>query len=181
MNPWGILGAVLLAIGLAGGGYYEGWSQRGDHEAALQLVAERAAADDLKKERERGDALAVQLDIERGAIHEATITQIKEIPAVTTTYQEAPDAPVQNIPPAVYTVGFVRLWNDSLYTSLPKPTGQPFGAAESTDTLRAKIDSPDVLANAVENFGKYAACRAQLNKLIDFELGRGSAPQQPVQ
>ena len=181
MNPWGILGAVLLAIGLAGGGYYEGWSQRGDHEAALQLVAERAAAKRLAAETARADGLAAQLVVEQGTIHERIVEVIKEVPKVTTVYVEKSGEEAKTIPPAVIVWGAVRLFNSALRPDLPDSAIEFAYPTGATDITRAPVDTPDILSVHIENAGKYAACRAQLNKLIDFELGRGSAPPKPVQ
>lgn len=173
-NPWAILGAVLFAIALAGGGYYEGWQKRGDHEAAVQLEIVNQKNIQIEVERARADGLASELEQEKQNIKTVTVEVIKQVPMVTTIYTErVGDAPLP-IPPAVYTVGFMRLWNDALFATsqLPTGAGQPLDISGGADTLRAKIDSPDVLYNHLENAGKWAACRAQLRKLIDVEKGR---------
>lgn len=173
MNPYAIIGALLLSIGLAGGGYYAGWDQRGDHEAAIALKVKDKADIALKAARERADGLAGELADEVRNIKTVTVEVIKEVPKVTTVYVEVPGEIPKIIPPAVYTYGFVRVWNDALYAGSLRPgAGQPADNAAGADTVRAAIDSPDILSNAAENFSKYAECRAQLKKLILFEKGR---------
>lgn len=174
LNPWALLGALLLAIALAGGGYYEGWEKRGDHEAALALKAKEAADKALEQERVRGDQLATDLEHEKQNIKTVTVEVVKEIPKVTTVYVEAPGEAPKPIPPGIYTNGFVRLWNSALFPTggVRSAAGESLDLSGGADTVRAKIDSPDILANAGDNFGKYAECRTQLRKLIDFEKGR---------
>jgi hypothetical protein len=173
MNPTNELCALLLAVALATGGFYEGWSMRGDHEAAVQLRAKKLADKALDKERVRGDDLAIQLEVARREVKTVTVEVVKEIPKVTTVYKESPNAPLQPIPDPVYTVGFVRLWNDAYASSgVRSGAGKPAGAAGEADLVRAPVSSADLLANHAENAGKHADCYAQLNKLIDFEEGR---------
>lgn len=171
MNPYTIIGALVAAIALAGGGYYEGWSHRGDHEAAIALKVERAAAVVLAAETKRADGLAGQLAVEKGIIHEVIVEVVKEIPKFTTVYVEAPGEPAKPIPAAVFVWGAVGLYNRALRPDLPPGAGEFAYPAGATDITRAKIDIPDVLSVHTINAGKYAECRAQLNKLIDFELG----------
>lgn len=189
LNPYAIIGAILMAIALAGGGYYQGWEKRGDHEAAIALKAERkvaadkleaarVAAEKLAAEHERADKLAGELALEKENIKTVTIEKIKEVPVVTTVYKESPNAPVIAIPASVYTVGFVRVWNDAYRTiGIPPSPGVPADPSGDADLVRAKVGSSDILTNHIENAGKHAACYAQLNKLIDFELGRGKPAQ----
>lgn len=177
LNPWAIIGALLLAIGLAAGGYEAGWDKRGDHEAAIALKVERAAAIALKAETERADKLADELALEQQNIKTVTIETIKEVPVVTTVYKESPNAPAQPIPDAIYTAGFVRLWNESYSAIARRPSAsEPVDPSREADLVRAKVSTGDILTNHIDNAGKHASCYAQLNKLIDFELGRGKQP-----
>ena len=176
-NPYAIIGALLLAIGLAGGGYYEGWTHRGDREAAVQLELLKQKDIAIEVERGRADGLAADLEKEKQNIKTVTIVKIKEVPSVTTIYKESPDAPTQVIPDPVFTVGFMRVWNGAYGTILmPAGAGKPADAPGDADLVRAKIGSADILSNHIENAGKHADCYAQLNKLIDFELGRQKPP-----
>lgn len=172
MLPWAILAAVVMVLSLMAGSFYQGWSMRGDREAASQLKAERAWSKKLADEKDRGDGLAKELDLEKQNIKTVTVEVIKEVPKVTTVYVEREGDAPKPIPSGVYTYGFVRLWDNALASYLPYASWQSAGAAGKPDTLRAPIDSPDILNNAVVNFGKYAACRAQLNALIDWHEGK---------
>lgn len=170
--PWLILAVVAVVLSLMAGSFYQGWSMRGDREAAVKLEAERAAAKLLAAEKARGDALAADLETEKRNIKTVTVEVIKEVPKVTTVYVEKPGEEPKAIPPAVYTWGFVGLYDRALRPDLPATASQFARPPGATDITRAPIDSPDILSIHVENAGKYAECRAQLNKLIDFELGR---------
>ncbi len=172
MNPWTIIGGLVAAIALAGGGYYEGWSKRGDHEAAVALVAERAAAVVLAAETKRAEGLAGQLAVEKGTIHERIVEVVKEIPKFTTVYVEVPGEPAKPIPPAVIVWGAVGLYDRALRPDLPAGASEFAHPAGATDVTRSPADTADILAVHTVNAGRYAECRAQLNKLIDFELGK---------
>lgn len=172
MNPYALLGGLILAISLAGGGYYQGWERRGDHEAAVQLKATLAANKLLAEEKLRGDGLAAELELEKRNIKTVTIEVIKEIPKVTTVYVEVPGETPKAIPPAVITFGAVRLFNRSLRPDLPAGASEFAYPPGATNVTRAPVDTPDILAVHAENGAKYAECRTQLNKLIDYELGK---------
>lgn len=198
MNPYAIIGALLLAIGLAGGGYYEGWSQRGDHETAVAAKAKekadaeklaavekaaKAREDELKAamskaedERKRGDLLAMDLEESKRRVRTVTVEVIKEVPTVTTVYKEAPDAPAKAIPDAIFTVGFVRLYDRALAGELlPEATSKLADEAGGADLLRSGLTQAQLLNNHADNAGKAAECRKQLNKLIDWHEGKGAA------
>lgn len=175
MNPYAIIGALVLAISLAGGGYYQGWERRGDREAAIQLEKERQAARDLDNERKRGDVLAGELELAKREVRTVAVEVVKEIPKVTTVYIEVPGEAAKPIPPAVITFGAVRLYNRALRPDLPGTAGEFAYPSGATDATRAPVDTPDILAVHAENGAKYAECRAQLNALIDWHQGRKPA------
>lgn len=176
--PWLILAAMLAVLGLAGGSYYAGWSMRGDREAANQLKAARAAAVKLEEERKRGDGLALELEQEKQNIKTVTVEVVKEVPKYTTVYVEKPGEDPKPIPPAVITWGAVGLWNDALAGGVPDAPGKPARPAGATDLSRAPVDTSDLLSNEAINAGKYAECRATLNKLIDWHEGKkAQSPQ----
>lgn len=179
MNPYSIIAGLIVSIGLAVGGYAAGWSQRGDHEAAIALKAKIAADAELDKERERGDALVVDLEAEKRNIKTVTVEVIKEIPKVTTVYVEVPGETPKIIPPAVITFGAVRLFNTALRPDLPASASEFAYPTGATDITRAKVDTPDILAVHAINAGKYAECRAQLNKLIDWHEGKNQEEKSP--
>lgn len=176
--PWMILAGVLALAGVVGGSFYEGWSMRGDREAAKQLVAEREWAAKIEAERKRGDGLAQELELEKQNIKTVTVEVIKEVPKYTTVYVEKPGETPKPIPSAVIVWGAVGLWNDALAAGMSGASGKPARPAGATDLSRSPLDTPDLLNNAAINFGKYAECRAQLNKLIDFYEGKtAKSPQ----
>lgn len=176
MNPYSIIAALVASIALAAGGYYAGWQQRGDHEAAITLTAKLAHDKLLSDERKRADVLATELELEKQNIKTVTIEVIKEIPKYTNVYiergQNVTIEPPKPIPPAIVTFGTVRLFNRSLRPDLPASASEFAYPAGVTDITRADIDTKDILAVHAVNAGKYAECRSQLNKLIDFELGK---------
>lgn len=174
MNPYAIIGALLLAIALAWGGYETGWDKRGDHEAAIALKAKEAADKLLVVEKLRGDRLAGELETARREVRTVTVEVIKEIPKVTTVYVEVPGEPAKPIPPAVWTWGAVGMYNRALRPDLPVTASQFAYPAGATYLGRAPVDTPDVLAVHAENAGKYAECRIQLNTLIDWHEGRAA-------
>lgn len=179
MNPYAILGALLLAIASAWGGYSQGWDKRGDHEATIALEVAREAAVKLAAETKRADGLAGQLAVEKGTIHEVIVEVVKEVPKFTKIYVEVPGETPKAIPPAVVVWGAVGLYNRALRPDLPSSAGEFAYPPGATDLTRAPVDTPDILNVHAVNAGKYAECRAQLNKLIDFELGRD--PPAPAQ
>lgn len=183
MNPWLLFGGLLTAIVMAGGGYYTGWEQRGEHEIAVQaaakdkIVAEWVAK--VKEQKEIGDGLLVKLEDERRNIKTVTVEIIKEIPKYTTVYKESPDAPLQTIPVNIYTRGFVRMWDRALTTELSSTSiasSELADKAGDADLVRAKIATGDILSNHVENAAKYADCRAQLNRIIDWHEQIAKSP-----
>jgi hypothetical protein len=173
--PYGLLAALIAAIGLAGGGYYEGWSLRGDRDSAQYLLAQKKADDawqgKVDAANARGDKLASALEGEKANVKTVTLTVVKEIPKVTTVYKERPDGP--SIPLAnVFTWGFVRLWDDAsdptVKHDVSAAAGVPASAAAEADLVRSSVSTADVLGNHAENAGQYADCRNQLNALIDW-------------
>ena len=173
MRPWIIVISLMVLIVSNSITGVTAWRARGYHEAAVALATKLEWDKKLEQERQRGDGIATALELEKRNIKTVTVEVIKEIPTVTTTYIEVPGEPEKIIPPAIYTYGFVRLWNNALLpANMPGSTGKPADQAARPGAARAPIDSPDILANAAENFSRYAECRAQLNALIDFEVGR---------
>jgi hypothetical protein len=174
--PWIIIAALVALIGSAGGGFYKGWTMRGTQDDAKFALAQQKAEHEwqgrIDAANARGDQIAADLEKEKANVKTVTVTVVKYIPKVTTVYKDKPNAPAIPIPHGVYTWGFVRLLNDALDPTVKhdvsQAAGVPAGEAASADIVRAPIDTPDVLGNAVENAGKYADCRAQLNALIDW-------------
>ncbi|SAK98553.1 hypothetical protein AWB80_07550 [Caballeronia pedi] len=174
--PWAIL-AVVLAIGGAGAlGYYKGDAARGARDELAYAQAQKKADDawqsKLDAATDIGSKLSATLAHAQQQVQTVTVTQIQRVPVVTKSYAEQFGETLQAIPPAVYTVGFVGVWNNALDPSVehavPVPAGVAAGSAGDPNVARAGIDSADVLSNAIVNGGKYAACRNELNALIDW-------------
>ena len=103
---------------------------------------------------------------------------IKEVPKYTRVYVEKPGEDPKPIPAAVITWGAVGLWNDALAGGLSDAPGKPARPAGAPELSRAPVDIPDLLNNEAINAGKYAECRATLNKLIDWYEGKkAQSPQ----
>lgn len=172
MNPYAIIGAIILAIAAAAGGYSQGWEKRGDHESAIALKVKEKADKLLAAEKLRGDGLAVKLETAKREVRTVTVEVIKEIPKFTTIYVEVPGEAAKPIPPAVWTWGAVSMFNRALRPDLPAAASEFARPPGATDITRSPVDTPDVLAIHAENGAKYAECRAQLNALIDWHEGR---------
>lgn len=167
---------VLAALVAAAG--YGGWEFRGDHEAAKQVKAAQAWQKLMDAEVARGNKLAADLETEKQNIKTVTVEVIRRVPEVTTVYVEVPGETPKAIPDAVFTRGFVGLWNDALAADLSGAAGKPADPpAETYALVRARINQADVLTNHTINAGRYAECRAQLNKLIDWHEGRSATLQ----
>lgn len=175
INPYVIISALCILIATGAGGFGFGWAVRGDHDDAIALKVKKEHDEKVEAERKRGDGLAVELDEEKRNIKTVTVEVVKEIPKVTTVYKESPNAPIQPIPDPVYTYGFVRLWDSALSTGVLATTGDAADQARGADIVRAPFKQADILENHAVNASKYAECRAQLNKLIDWHEGLTSA------
>lgn len=176
-NPWTITIGLVVAIALMAGSYYQGWSMRGDREAAKQLELERQAAIALEKERERGNQLSLELEEEKRNIKTVTVEVIKEVPKVTKVYVEVPGEAEKPIPPAIITWGAVGVFDRALRPDLPATASVFAHPPGGTDLARAPVDIQDILETHTINASKYAECRAQLNALIDWFEGQKKGPQ----
>ncbi|MFF3704851.1 DNA-packaging protein [Pseudomonas qingdaonensis] len=162
-----------------------------DHEAELRYLAESAAmglkkaAADLLAEQARGNQLAADLSTRKEELRTVTDKLSGEVQHVTTLYRRALGAQLEPLPPAGFTSGFVRVWNSALFgTTFPvavSSSGAATGRADASSTgagtaddLIAGINRADLLSNHVRNSERFAACRAQLNKLIEWNTKNGS-------
>ncbi|UCZ84442.1 DNA-packaging protein [Pseudomonas sp. L5B5] len=165
--------------------------QAKEREAQMRRLAESAAvelkkaADDLIAERARSNQLAAELGAKREELRAVTDKLNGEIQRVTTKYRRAIDAQPEPLPPAVFTAGFVRVWNSALFgTASPVAVPSSSSASSRTDAtgtgagtaddLIAGVTRADLLANHVRNSEGYALCRAQLKKLIEWNAKNGS-------
>lgn len=150
-------------------------------EAAEQALAVKRAAEaasqQLLSEINRGNGLAKQLADQKDELRRTTENLNKEIANVTTSYRRALDAQLEPLPPAVFTNGFVRVWNSALGiagTATVQATTGTSGIAASaggtgaTDSLDSGLGQAALLLNHNRNSERAAVCRAQLNSLIDW-------------
>ncbi|WP_060495311.1 hypothetical protein [Pseudomonas sp. GTC 16482] len=162
------------------------------HEEELRRLAESAAAslkkaaDELIASQAYGNQLAADLVAKREELRAVTEKLNGEIQRVTTLYRRALDAQPEALPPALFTVGFVRVWNNALFgtatasaAAVPS-TGITTSGADATpsgssaaDDLIAGVTRADLLANQIRNGEGYAACRAQLTQLIEWNTRNG--------
>ncbi len=161
-----------------------------EHEAELRRLAEAAttelkkAADELIASQAYGNQLAADLVAKRDELRTVTDKLTGEIQRVTTLYRRALDAQAEPLPPALFTVGFVRVWNSALFGTTAAVAVPSSGIASSgadaagagagaADDLIAGITRADLLANQIRNGEGYSACRAQLKKLIEWNTSNG--------
>lgn len=160
------------------------------HEEELRRLAESAAAD-MKKAADEliasqayGNQLAADLVAKREELRAVTDKLTGEIQRVTTLYRRALDAQPEPLPPALFTVGFVRVWNSALFgttaaVAMPSSGSTSSGAdaassgPSAADDLIAGVTRADLLANQIRNGEGYAACRAQLTQLIEWNTRNG--------
>lgn len=161
-----------------------------DHEAEKRRLAESAtaelkkAADELIASHAYGNQLAAELVAKRDELRTVTEKLTGEIQRVTTLYRRALDAEPEALPPALFTVGFVRVWNSALFgtattVAVPSPGSTSSGTdatptgPPAADDLIAGVTRADLLANQIRNGEGYAACRAQLTQLIEWNTRNG--------
>ncbi|MBN3968530.1 DNA-packaging protein [Pseudomonas gregormendelii] len=138
------------------------------------LAKAQADAQSLLEQIKRGDDLASQLTTTKQELRRNTDKLNGEIERVTTLYRRALDAPPEPLPVAVFTTGFVRVWNESLnplamHGSQPTSGATTFaGNTGAADDLDSGITPAVLLSNQVRNSEKHASCRAQLTSLIEY-------------
>jgi hypothetical protein len=168
-----LLGA-LVVIALAGGGYYKGHCDAANADALAQQKAAIAYQQKLQALQAQGDALAGALAAEQAKTHVQYQTITKEVPHVVTYYRASVAAPLQPLPPVVFTVGFKRLWNCALNPDaiLPAGAGCAADAAGGSDPAADDLDSglteAAIIDNHVDNAEACTGIRQQLNALIDW-------------
>lgn len=166
--------------------------QAKEHEAELRYLAESAAiglkkaADELIASQVYGNQLAADLVAKRDELRTVTEKLTGEIERVTTLYRRSLDAQPETLPPALFTIGFVRVWNSALFgtataatAAVPPSTITSSGVdataarAAAADDLISGVTRADLLANQIRNGEGYAGCRAQLTKLIEWNTRNG--------
>lgn len=150
-------------------------------EVAAQALAAKRAADEaserLLSEVNRGNDLAKQLADKKAELRRTTENLNREITHVTTNYRRALDSQLEPLPPAVFTNGFVRVWNSALgiagATTVQATTGSSgvapsAGGTGAADSLNSGLGQAALLLNHNRNSERASACRAQLNSLIEW-------------
>jgi hypothetical protein len=141
-----LCGVLLVTHGVA---YYKGYHSA-QKKATLALVAQ------YEKEREYLKAMDVMgREIVKAHAEKTVETKI----VYRTIKKEIPNA----------TTGAVclndvagKLWNDALRGDVSNST------TGTANTSSRTYSDEVVIANAIDNFEQYTACRAQLNALIDW-------------
>lgn len=157
-----------------------------EHSQEQKLIAEATAkaaneaVKDLRVQRDRGDLLATQLADAKESFRKNTDQLKGEIARVTTLYRRTLESAPEPLPAGVFTVGFVRVWNNAngIGTAVPARQARQTtsGIATSSDgagaadSLDSGVTQPLVLANQIRNGELHSSCRAQLNRLIDWTL-----------
>ncbi|MCK1791183.1 DNA-packaging protein [Pseudomonas violetae] len=142
--------------------------------ATEALAKAKAVAQLLQEQTERGNELASKLATTKQELRRNTDRLNGEIKHVTTLYRRTLDAVPEPLPVAVFTAGFVRVWNESLnpiamHTGQPvSGTAAPSGRTGTADDLDSGITPAVLLTNQVRNSEKHASCRAQLKSLIEY-------------
>ena len=157
-----------------------------EHSQEQKLIAEATAkaaneaVKDLRVQRDRGDLLATQLADAKESFRKNTDQLKGEIARVTTLYRRTLESAPEPLPAGVFTVGFVRVWNNANGIGSAVPARQarqttsgistsPVGAG-AADSLDSGVTQPLVLANQIRNGELHSSCRVQLNRLIDWTL-----------
>lgn len=151
------------------------------HATAI-ATRERVYRERLQAETTRANQLAARLDSEKAA-HARIAQQLKSRSQnVTRTYKPALGSPSLPVPRTVFTVGFLRVFNEAIGAD---PLPQPFAAAAATlppeqaaafDALDSGLTQQDIL-DYLAGYGQQCQdTAAQLNKMIDIEEARQHAP-----
>ncbi|WP_339524217.1 DNA-packaging protein [Pseudomonas sp. EL_65y_Pfl2_R96] len=144
-----------------------------------QVAADAAnkALADLRAEQAKGYQLARQLADTKDNLRKTTDKLTGEITHVTKLYRRALNAQPEPLPVAVFTTGFVRVWNtaNGISTAMPATnstsgTSAPSSGAGTADDLDSGLGQDQLLTNQVRNGELHGICRAQLNNLIDWTL-----------
>lgn len=179
----------LFATGLALGGY--GGFQWATSMADAELADQREAAllgrlelahynaELQSRIQAHGEKIASELDQTRTQLSEARVQLSRSVSRVTTHYKASPNAASQPLPAAVFTAGFVSVWNNAL--AMPTAGNQQAtasitdaaSACDSADCLLASsITQADILTNHIDNSLRCSAIEAQLNQLINWHEGQ---------
>lgn len=139
--------------------------------------ASDAALKQLRTEQSKSNELATQLADTKETLRQTTDRLTGDITRVTKLYRRALDAKPEPQPVAVFTNGFVRVWNSAngfaTSTDVPTPNGPgrtpaPASGTGTADDLDSGVTQEQLLTNQVRNGELYGICRAQLTRLINW-------------
>lgn len=148
-------------------------------EAARRAEASAKAAAKRQAELQaQNDHLASQLATQQRTHRTNTDRLIGEITRVNDLYRESLDAPPQPLPVAVFTVGFVRVWDEATGARTAMPAAEDPGraAAQGAEGRAAEqLDSGVSQSQLLEHHVRYAEqclnTATQLDLLIDAVQG----------
>ncbi|RTY72295.1 MULTISPECIES: hypothetical protein [Pseudomonas fluorescens group] len=184
-----VIGAVVYGIHLnrqdgKDEGYRLGKSEGETAVAVLrkEYAVEKQRASDAalaqsRTDQNKGNELAVQLAESKEALRQTTDRLTGEITRVTKLYRRELDAKPEALPVAVFTTGFVRVWNTANgiapSPAMPTPNGSgrtpaPASGTGTADDLDSGVTQKQLLTNQVRNGELYGICRAQLKDLINW-------------
>ena len=195
----GIIAVVVIGLHLnRQDGFDEGYAKglgegetaiaklRLEHSQEQQRIADatakaaKQAVENLRVQQDRGDRLATQLADAKESFRKNTDQLKGDIARVTTLYRRTLESAPEPLPAGVFTVGFVRVWNNAngIDTAVPARQARQTASGIATspdgagvaDSLDSGITLPLVLANQIRNGELHSSCRAQLNRLIDWTL-----------
>lgn len=153
----------------------DGFAQERRALSDAAAVAAQQGLAALRAEQIKGNQLASQLADTKDNLRKKTEKLTGEIARVTTLYRRGLDAQPETLPAAVFTAGFVRVWNtaNGISTAMPTPDSSSgiaasAGSSGTADGLDSGVGQAQVLTNQVRNAELHSACRAQLNNLIDW-------------
>lgn len=184
-----VIGAVVYGIHLnredgKDEGYRLGKSEgetavavlRQEYAVEKQFAAD-AALEQLRAEQRKGNQLASQLADSKETLRQTTDRLTGDIARVTKLYRRALNGQPEPLPAAVFTVGFVRVWNTANGIA-PNPampttngsgrTSAPASGTGTADDLDSGVTQEQLLTNQVRNGELYGVCRAQLKDLINW-------------
>lgn len=123
-------------------------------------------AQKLAKENTVAAPIQQKLDKTETAIQVKTVTLIKKVPVYVDRYIPVPGAASVARPQYFLTLGAVSLWNGALHADT---ASGPDGIASGPDPLElSPVSFNAAEANAIANFGQYAACRAVVQGWQDW-------------
>jgi hypothetical protein len=139
----------------------------------------KAAAKKLLDEQARNDKLVADLADQQRTNRKTTDRLTGEIARVNDLYVKALDAEPEPLPACVFTVGWVRVYDEgtgAIAAGMPPATDTSRAAAQSTEGRAAEqLDSGISQRDVLEHHTRYAEqCRntaAQLDLLIDVVEG----------